>query len=119
MEAGLEHLSWAGGTLRHVDLLLVVIGPSRASLVTATRTADLAGDLDIPRTVLVGNRLAPADREPLERLASDRALDLLTWLPEDAAIRRADRLGVCPLDHAPEAPGVRAIHDLSRRLTPA
>ena len=48
MEAGLEHLSWAGGTLRHVDLLLIVAQPQVKSLLTAARTVRLARQLGIP-----------------------------------------------------------------------
>jgi CO dehydrogenase nickel-insertion accessory protein CooC1 len=42
MEAGLEHLPWAGGTLRHVDLLAIVALPQVKSLMTAARTIRLA-----------------------------------------------------------------------------
>ena len=35
MEAGLEHLSRSGGTLAYADVLLVVMEPSRKSILTA------------------------------------------------------------------------------------
>lgn len=56
MEAGLEHLSRSGGTLAHADVLLVVMEPTRKSVLTASRTAILAEELGIPRTVAVGNK---------------------------------------------------------------
>lgn len=56
MEAGLEHLSRSGGTLAHADVLLVVMEPTRKSVLTASRTAILAEELGIPHTVAVGNK---------------------------------------------------------------
>lgn len=48
MEAGLEHLSWAGGTLRYVDVLLVVVQPTSKVMMTADRTHKLALELGMP-----------------------------------------------------------------------
>ena len=49
MEAGLEHLSRSGGTLRFVDHLLVVVEPYAKAIETARRTVRLAqGTGDCP-----------------------------------------------------------------------
>lgn len=116
MEAGLEHLSWAGGTLRHVDLLVLVAEPTAKSLLTAARTQELAEQLGIPQTGLVGNRVSPDGRGELEGFAAERGLELLALLPDDPQVRRADRMGVCPIDATPGAPAVRALADLAARL---
>ena len=42
MEAGLEHLSRSGGTLRYVDQLLVVVEPYAKAIETGRRTVRLA-----------------------------------------------------------------------------
>lgn len=115
MEAGLEHLSWAGGTLRHVDLALVVVEAQAKVLMTAERILSLAGQLGIP-TALVGNRVRPGDRTRLEAFAREHRCELLGCIPDDHALRHADRLGVCPLDSAPAAIAVRAIDDLAAAL---
>lgn len=112
MQAGIEHLSWAGGTLAHVDLLLVVLQPTTKVLITADRTHRLAVDLGIPEVAFVGNRADEDDRPRLEAFATERGGRLLGLVPEDDAIREADRLGRCPLDTAPRSPAVRAIQRL-------
>lgn len=116
MEAGLEHLSWAGGTLRHVDLLLVVAQPTAKVLLTAARTHRLAVDLGIPRVALVANRAADEDRKRLEGFAHERDLEVLAWIPEDAAVMRADKAGRCLLDAEPDALSVAAIGALATVL---
>lgn len=113
MEAGLEHLSWAGGTLRHADLLLVVAEPQVKSLLTASRTIALGRELGIPRMGLVANRGGDGDKHQLEAFAQQHEVELLAVIPNDEAIIRADRDGRCVLDTAPSAPAVAAIKALA------
>lgn len=112
-EAGLEHLSWAGGTLRHADLLLVVAVPEVKSLLTASRTIALARQLGIPRVCLVGNRARDGDEPVLQAFARKHEAELLAVVPVDEAIIQADRDGACVLDTAPSAPAVGAIQALA------
>ncbi len=114
MEAGLEHLSWAGGTLRHVDLLLIVAMPQAKSLLTAARTLRLARQLGIPRLGLVGSRSErPGDQERLAAFAAEHDIHLLGVIPRDEAVIEADRLGACVLDTHPTSPAVAAITGLA------
>ena len=90
MEAGLEHLSWAGGTLRYVDLLLVVVQPTSKVMMTADRTHKLALELGIERIAFIGNRATgPADVERMEAFAAERGCELLIAIPEDSAVPEA------------------------------
>lgn len=117
MEAGLEHLSWAGGTLRHVDLLLIVAQPQVKSLMTAARTVVLARQLGIPRLGLVGSRIErPEDRELVEAFAREHDIELLAVIARDDAVVAADRDGACVLDTAPESEAVLAIQRLASRI---
>jgi CO dehydrogenase nickel-insertion accessory protein CooC1 len=117
MEAGLEHLSWAGGTLRYVDLLLVVVQPTSKVMMTADRTHKLALELGIPRVAFVGNRaMGPEDVERMEAFAAERGCELLVAIPEDPAVPAADRAASCVLDTAPDSDAVRAIGRLADRL---
>lgn len=117
MEAGLEHLSWAGGTLRYVDLLLVVIQPTAKVMMTADRTHKLALELGIPRIAFLGNRAtSPADVERMEAFAAERGCELLVAIPEDGAVPAADRASMCVLDTSPDSEAVRAIGRLAERI---
>jgi CO dehydrogenase maturation factor len=117
MEAGLEHLSWAGGTLRYVDLLLVVVQPTAKVMMTADRTHKLALELGIPRIAFIGNRATgPADVERMEAFAAERDCELMIAIPEDTAVPAADRASSCVLDTAPDSQAVRAIGRLAERL---
>ena len=116
MEAGLEHLSWAGGTLRHVDALLVVAEPQSKVLLTARRAHRLAGQLGIERVAFVGNRARPGEEPRLQAFAAELGSELLAVVPEDPAVVAADRAGRCLLDAAPGSPAVVALERLAADL---
>ncbi len=117
MEAGLEHLSWAGGTLRYVDMLMVVVQPTAKVMMTADRTHKLALELGIERIAFIGNRAtSPADVERMEAFAAERGCELLVTIPEDEAVPAADRASRCVLDTAPDSEAVKAIVRLAERL---
>lgn len=94
MEAGLEHLSRSGGTLAAADILVVVMEPSRKSVVTAARTMALADELGIPRTVAVGNKAhLPEDVEFFEQACAEYGVELCAVIPFDPSVAEADRHG--------------------------
>lgn len=113
MEAGLEHLSRSDGTLRYIDLLLVVLEPYRKALETARRTLALAAGLGIPKIYGVVNKARDAaEAAEIETFASGLGLPLLQTIPFDEAVRAADREGVAVLDLAPDCEAVAAIGGL-------
>ena len=76
MEAGLEHLSRAGGTLKNVDHLLVVVEPYAKAIETARRTAFLARELGIAKVHLVGSKVRDAtDQALIDGVATECGLD--------------------------------------------
>lgn len=117
MEAGLEHLSRAGGTLKNVDHLLVVIEPYAKAVETARRTAVLGRELGIARMSGIGSKVRDAeDRAIVERVAAEADLPLLAVLPFDEVVRLADRDGRSPLDLDPSSAVVREVAGLAERL---
>jgi len=97
MEAGLEHLSRSGGTLAYADVLLVVMEPSRKSVITAARTVALAEELGIPRTYGLGNKAQlPGDAEFFADVCAEYGVPLIGVLPYDSGVVAADRAGTGP-----------------------
>jgi CO dehydrogenase maturation factor len=114
MEAGLEHLSRSGGTLAYADVLLVVVEPSRKSVITAARTQALADELGIPRVLCLGNK-ARDERDVtfLQDATAEFGLELVEVLPYDADVRDADRTGTA-IAADPPPPLVDAIDRVAR-----
>ena len=117
MEAGLEHLSRSGGTLRHVDQLLVVVEPYAKAVETARRTVLLARELGIPRVSAVASKVRDErERELVERLCKDEDCALAAVIPYDDEVRLADREGLPPIEAAPQGTMVRAVETLADSL---
>lgn len=116
MEAGIEHLSRAGGTLAHADVLVLMMEPSRKAIITAQRTIGLAKELGIARWVGVGNRVEDDDaRQALEEMCAEHGVPLDVVIPTDSTLAAADRRGI-PLEMV-AAPDVwAAIETLVDRL---
>ncbi|MDP8991998.1 MAG: hypothetical protein M3N31_02945 [Actinomycetota bacterium] len=105
MEAGLEHLSRSGGTLAYADVLLIVMEPSRKSILTGARTIALAEELGIPRVFGVGNKARlPDDAQFFTTVAAEYGVPLAGVVPQDPDVIEADRLGsALGPDQAPAA----------------
>lgn len=77
----------------------------------------LAIDLGIPRVGVIANKVRDGRELEAVRQFSDRnELDLVGVVPYDDALPDAERAQRAPLDHAPDAPAIRAIGDLAERL---
>jgi CO dehydrogenase maturation factor len=104
MEAGLEHLSRSGGTLAHADVLLVVMEPSRKSVITAARTVALADELGIARVYGLGNKARDDDDVAFFRMATaEEGVALAGILPYTGQVRDADRSGTAVVDIVDDA----------------
>ncbi|GAC1380327.1 MAG: carbon monoxide dehydrogenase accessory protein CooC [Acidimicrobiales bacterium] len=106
MEAGLEHLSRSGGTLAYADILLVVVEPSKKSIVTAARTLPLAEELGIPHTYALGNKARlPEDEAFFKEQCDHFGVPLAGIIPYEPDVVMSDRTGVCLTPDS--APAVR------------
>jgi CO dehydrogenase maturation factor len=114
-EASPEHL--ARGTARYADALLAVVEPYYKSLETGRRMAVLARDLGLERVSLVANKVRDErDMDVVEEFAARHELQIAGSVPFDERMPEAERVGVAPLDHAPDAPAVAAIGTLAREV---
>jgi len=113
MEAGIEHLSRSDGTLRHVDILLIVLEPYRKALETARRTLSLASDLGIEKIYGVASKVEDAeDAEIVREFAAELGLEMLATVPYDESVRLADRKGVSVIDIDDQSKAVVAVGEL-------
>jgi CO dehydrogenase maturation factor len=100
MEAGIEHLSRAGGTLANADVLILMMEPSRKAVITAQRTIGLAKELGIMRWIGVGNKIDTDEaRQAIEELCADHEVPLDVTIPSSPNLIAADRRGE-PLDRS-------------------
>lgn len=117
MEAGLEHLSRAGGTLRYVDHLMVVVEPYVKAIETARRTLVLARDLGIKKISILGSKVRDdAERGVLEHFCVDEGVELIGIIPYDDIARLADRDGVPVIERGPDSAMVVAVNSLAEKL---
>lgn len=114
-EAGIGTLTRMGDG--GVDVVLVVVEPTPKSLEVGRRAAGLVRERALGRLVIVANRVR-GDGD-LEMVLAAFPDDEVVPVPDDLRIVEADRLGVAPLDLAPDAPAVRALVALAGSLVPA
>ena len=112
MEAGAGTLTrMQAGSL---DIAVLVVEPSAKSIEVARRASEIIRDRRIGMVVAAANRVR--DDADLD-LVRQRLPGLeITAVPDDERITRADREGRSPLDAAADAPAVRAVAELARRL---
>ncbi len=84
MEAGIEHLG--RGTAQGVDLMMIVVEPSRQSIETAQRIHKLAANLGVPKIVGVLNKI-DNDEESKQVKEVLKNLEIIASLPLDLEIR--------------------------------
>ncbi len=88
------------------DRVMVVVGPAWRSAMTARRLLPLVADVP---TLVVANRFRDEPDHP--------GLAPAVRIPEDAAVARAERLGLAPLDECPDSPAIAAVRELADLLT--
>ncbi len=100
MDAGVENVG--RGTAKAVDAFIIIVEPGQRSFQTARAIRDLAKDLGVSKSYIVGSKVRDdADRTFIaENLPEFEILGYITFNPE---IARADRLGESVFDTAPKA----------------
>jgi CO dehydrogenase maturation factor len=111
MEAGIEHLGRA--TAKAVDKMIIVVEPGKASIETAFRIRELAGDIGLVNIAVVANKVrSEQDRSFLVSAMPD--FEFLGFIPYDQTVIEAG-LGSFPLTNSsPEVIG--RVQDIAARL---
>lgn len=115
LEAGINDLIWAYP--KPDDVLLIVTEPYIKSIEVARRALIVAEELSLEHVFVVGNRIESA--EDADRLRELLPGVRLLEVPDDEAIRRADRRGLSPLDEVPDASGVLAVQAIAGQVLDA
>ncbi len=115
MEASLEHLS--RGTVRHVDVLLIVTEPYYRSLETARRTLPLARNLGINHIYAVVNKYRNAeDEKAVTDFCAKNDLEIIAQIPFDENVTKADLQGKSLYDFNQDSPVVKEVEKLAADL---
>ena len=116
MSAGLEHLSRR--TNRNVDVLVIVIDPSRAAYEAALRIRDLAKEvhIDFKKIVIVGNRFLPEMEEDFRRKLEEENLPLFGMIPNDDELSKTNYLGQPLTELDSDSPAVKAVEGIAEKL---
>jgi CO dehydrogenase maturation factor len=111
-EAGLGTVLRLGDT--PVDVVVVVVEPTATSLEVGRRAAESVSLAGLGRVAVVANRVR--DEADAERVRRAFPTTEVVVVPDDEAVAAAERLGVAPLDAAPDAPAVGVLAALAARL---
>jgi len=95
MEAGIEHLT--RGTAKGVDKLIIVVEPTRKSVLTGYRVRDLALEVGLQSIGVVGNKIRNGKEKDF--LISNMAdFEFLGFIPYDEGIAEAEITGLPLID---------------------
>ena len=98
----------------YAEIFVVVVQPGSQSGLTARRVARIARMRRDAQAVFVVNRVkSDDDVELVERMVGE---PVFATVPADEEVAYAERAGIAPIDHAPDAPAVQAIGDLIGKL---
>lgn len=101
------------------DLVLIVVAPTPAASLAATRLASVLRRDGTP-FALVANKIKDDDGIATVRtLAADLGVPMQDAIYADPAVGDADRLGLPPIDHAPASAFVHAVERMGRSLIAA
>lgn len=115
MEASIEHLT--RGTVRTVEMLLLIAEPYFRSLETLGRMAPLAKDLGIPHVLAIANKVrSPRDEAAIREYARQRDIEIVGVVPFDEQVTEADQAGHSLIDTAPDAAAVASVRDIADRI---
>ncbi len=116
MTAGLEHLSRR--TNRNVDVLIIVVDPSRAAFEAALRIRDLAKEVHIEfkKIVVIGNRFPVEMEEDLRSQFEAEGLQLIGMIPSDEELMKVNYNGVPLFELDGESPAVKAVESIAEKL---
>jgi len=117
VDTGASPEHFTRGTTEFIDVMLVVAEPYFKSLETARRYYGFARQLGIPKIWVVANKVRGIeDQAAIEEFCRHHDMEILAWIPYDASLADAERLGAAPLDHDPASAWVNTTSLIVERL---
>lgn len=105
------------GLAQPADALLLVVEPSYPSLETIRKLNEYAVEFEVPDVRVVVNGIRDdADLAFVEDYLADRDLAVSTVVPDDEAVRRAERQGTALATRAEDSPAVDELASLADDL---
>ncbi len=104
----------ARGDKSEIDTLVVVVEPYPRSIEVGRRLLEMAVEKGISRRVVVANKVT--DGRDLALIREQLPVDPDLAIPEDGAVRAADRNGASPIDYDPRSPALVVLRDLASSL---
>ena len=115
MEAGLEHLG--RGTVKGVNVMLCVVEPRMQSIETARRIFELSTHIGVKDVFVVGNKIkSNDDKQFIETSINKEKMPLISTIPYDELMEKADKARIAPVDYAPNSSAIKAIEVLKNYL---
>lgn len=110
MEAGVEHLG--RGTAKYTDALIAVTEATPNSIEIAHKIMNLAEDIGLKETYVIGNKVDGDDEERFINKSFDNILGII---PFDHRVREAEMNGKALIDF-PTSKALKAISKIKNRL---
>ncbi|MGH2767647.1 MAG: hypothetical protein ACRDIF_01645 [Actinomycetota bacterium] len=118
LDMGATPEPFSRGTLKPIEVLLLIAEPYYKSLEAVVRMSDLARQLEIPHIEVVANKVrSDEEAQAITEICEKNGLELLKMIPYDQIFATADLKGVAPLDlDGQTAPGILELEDLASRV---
>jgi len=115
MVAGVEHLG--RGTVKYIDVMLIVCEPNLKSLETAKRIFRLSNEMGLKNIFTIGNKVCDDfDEKMIKQYFKKNKIPLLGFIPYDEVIKKTDATGRTVIDISNPTPGVKSIIRIGERL---
>lgn len=106
------------GYIKFADLGILVVEPSATSILAGRRLAAILRDGNLNFRLVANQVRDPAGAAEIRELAGELGSEVIATIPFDPAVADSDRLGVAPIDHAPQSPAVLSIKEMAATLSP-
>lgn len=117
LDMGATPEPFSRGTLRPIDVMLLVAEPYYKSLEAVVRMDRLARDLGIRKVKIIANKVKDKDHEQaIQEICRNNGLELLKMLPYNEFFLSADFKGVSPIDLDENSEGIDEIEDLAEKI---